>query len=93
MTEPLALNDIFLRLGISAGLGLLVGLQRERARSEVAGIRTFALITVFGTVLALMDQALEGRLVLVAVGAAAVAGLLVVGNLMQRRWKKNATPD
>ena len=31
-------------LTVALGLGMLVGLQRERAESEVAGIRTFPLI-------------------------------------------------
>src|SRR5262245_62212253 len=43
----------FEAIGISLGLGLLVGLQRQRAESKVAGLRTFALITVLGTLTAL----------------------------------------
>jgi len=42
--------NVFIQLGISMMLGLLVGLQRERTQSSVAGIRTFPLITTFGTV-------------------------------------------
>jgi uncharacterized membrane protein YhiD involved in acid resistance len=34
---------------IALSLGLLVGLQREHAESQVAGIRTFPLITLAGT--------------------------------------------
>jgi len=41
---------IFSSLGISLGLGLLVGLQRERTDSGLAGFRTFPLITMLGTV-------------------------------------------
>jgi hypothetical protein len=33
-------------LAVAFGLGLLVGLQREKAASEIAGIRTFPLITL-----------------------------------------------
>lgn len=33
------------KVAIALGLGLLVGLQRERVQSPLAGIRTFALIT------------------------------------------------
>lgn len=40
--------NTFLQIGIALGLGLLVGLQRERTQSDVAGIRTFPLITLFG---------------------------------------------
>ena len=43
-------------LFISVGLGLLVGLQREWAESSLAGIRTFTLITILGTVSALLAE-------------------------------------
>lgn len=43
-------------LFISVGLGLLVGLQREWAESPLAGIRTFTLITILGTVSALLAE-------------------------------------
>jgi uncharacterized membrane protein YhiD involved in acid resistance len=46
---------IFQTLGISAGLGLLVGMQRQRIQSPLAGIRTFALLTGYGTLRALLN--------------------------------------
>jgi len=39
----------FQTLAISLGLGLLVGTQREKVDSPVAGVRTFALIALLGT--------------------------------------------
>lgn len=39
---------MILSLAVAAGLGLLVGLQREWAAQDVAGIRTFALISLLG---------------------------------------------
>jgi uncharacterized membrane protein (DUF4010 family) len=69
----------FLQLAVAFGLGLLVGLQRERMQSPVAGIRTFALITVLGTVAAQLGRAFGGWVV--AVGLAAVAVLVIAGNL------------
>jgi uncharacterized membrane protein (DUF4010 family) len=42
------LSDVFQRLGTALGLGLLVGLQRERSGSPLAGIRTFPLIAILG---------------------------------------------
>src|SRR5262245_28451777 len=63
-------TDTFIKLGISLALGLLVGLQRERASSHVAGLRTFGLITVLGTLCGLLAQTLGGWIV--------VAGLLGV---------------
>jgi uncharacterized membrane protein (DUF4010 family) len=74
---------VFQKVGIALGLGLLVGLQRERAGSAVAGIRTFGLLTVLGAVSALLGQSFGGWLV--GLGAVAVAALLIVGNLAQIR--------
>jgi uncharacterized membrane protein (DUF4010 family) len=59
----------------------LVGLQRERVQSPLAGIRTFALITVLGTVCALLALTFGGWIV--GLGAIALAAMLVVGNLAQ----------
>ena len=46
---------IFEQLGISLALGLLVGLQRQRTESLIAGVRTFPLITILGTLAATLD--------------------------------------
>ena len=73
-------------MGIALGLGLLVGLQRERYGSRIAGIRTFSLITVFGALCGLMSRQLnEGWLL--AVGLISVAMLLAVANIIQTRDK------
>jgi uncharacterized membrane protein (DUF4010 family) len=69
------------KVAIALGLGLLVGLQRERVQSPLAGIRTFALITVLGAVCALLGLTFGGWIV--GLGAIAVASMLVVGNLAQ----------
>lgn len=77
---------VFEKVALALGLGLLVGLQRERVQSPLAGIRTFALITVWGTVCALLALDLGGWLV--GLGGLAVAALLVVGNLIQAETKE-----
>src|SRR5947199_8384763 len=69
----------FLQLAVALGLGLRVGLQRERMDSVIAGIRTVALITVLGAVAAQLGQVVGGWVV--AVGLLAVAGLVTAGNL------------
>jgi uncharacterized membrane protein (DUF4010 family) len=79
----------FLQLAVALGLGLLVGLQRERMDSAIAGIRTFALITVLGTVAAQLGQVFGGWVV--AVGLA-VAGLLMVSGNLSRLPKGEADP-
>ena len=48
----LSMEPAFQQLGLAVLLGLLVGLQRERA-AAIAGMRTFPLATVLGTVSAL----------------------------------------
>ena len=73
------LLETFQKLGIALGLGLLVGLQHEYAVSPLAGIRTFPVITVFGTVCGLLGQQFGGWVV--GMGVAALAALVVVGNV------------
>jgi uncharacterized membrane protein (DUF4010 family) len=82
--EPL---DVFRSIGMSLGLGLLVGLQREHAASQIAGIRTFALVTLLGTIMALLSDPYGGWLV--AVGALCVSVLLYVANLAKLRRGDN----
>jgi len=71
--------QLFETLGISLGLGLLVGLQRERAGTRLAGLRTFPLISVFGTMTGLLSEGVGGWLL--AAGFLSILGLAVVGNL------------
>jgi uncharacterized membrane protein YhiD involved in acid resistance len=40
----------------SFAIGLLIGLERERNPSAKAGLRTFALVAVFATLLALLSD-------------------------------------
>jgi uncharacterized membrane protein (DUF4010 family) len=70
---------LFKQLAIALGLGLLVGLQREYAASQLAGIRTFPLVTILGVVCAMLAQSFGGWVI--AAGLMAVAGLIIVGNL------------
>lgn len=72
------------KLGIALALGLLVGLQRERARSRVAGIRTFALITLSGALASLLAQEYQeyGGWI-IAAGVLALAILLAGINLIR----------
>ena len=56
------MEPMFQQLGIAVLLGLLVGLQREHAASGMAGMRTFPLITVLGSVSALLADHFQDRL-------------------------------
>ena len=73
------LTTAFANLGISLGLGLLVGLQREREKSRIAGFRTFPLITLAGTMSAMMSVQLGGWIV--AAALLVVAAAMFVGNM------------
>ena len=66
------------QLGISLGLGLIVGFQREWGASHVAGIRSFALITLLGTVCAKLGI-LQSEWIL-SFGMIAVTTLVIAGS-------------
>lgn len=67
------------KLAIALGLGLLVGIQREWTAPHVAGLRTFAAITLFGAVCGLLVESVGGWLVVA--GLIAVAAIIIVGRL------------
>ena len=68
-----------LQLAVALGLGLLVGMQRERTEHSVAGVRTFPLITMFGTVCAQLAQTFGGWVL--AGGLVALAGIMIAANV------------
>jgi uncharacterized membrane protein (DUF4010 family) len=73
-------------LAIAVGLGLLVGLQRERSASRIAGIRTFPLITIFGVLCGIAAQSFGGWVV--AAGLLGVAVVAGVANVVQIRSRE-----
>ena len=60
----------------SLAIGLLIGLERERTPSAKAGLRTFALVAIFGTLSALLTTKLGSPWLLIA-GLLAVAGMII----------------
>ena len=64
----------------SLAIGLLIGLERERNPSAKAGLRTFALVAVFGTLAALLSTKLGSPWLLIA-GLLAVASMIVAAYL------------
>jgi uncharacterized membrane protein (DUF4010 family) len=74
--EPL---DLALRFAAALGLGVLLGLERERAKAEAsfAGVRTFGLLALSGGVAAYVEAVL-GQTWLAAGVFAATAALVVV---------------
>lgn len=66
---------LFKQLGLSLLLGLLVGLQREHVATRLAGVRTFPLITILGTVAAVLGREFGGWVI--AAGFLTVAASLL----------------
>jgi uncharacterized membrane protein (DUF4010 family) len=64
----------------SLGIGLLIGLERERNPSAKAGLRTFALVALFGTLSAMLSTKLGSPWLLIA-GLLAVAGMIIAAYL------------
>ena len=60
---------------LSLGIGLLMGLERERNPASRAGLRTFGLVTLLGTVCAVLAVRTESPWLI-------AAGLVVVGAMM-----------
>lgn len=77
------LSQLFQVLLISAGLGLLVGLQRESASSQLAGIRTFALVAIYGTVCGWLGKAFGGWVI--AGGLITLGILIYSGRALENR--------
>jgi uncharacterized membrane protein (DUF4010 family) len=82
-------EEHFQVLGISLGLGLLVGLQRQLANSQVAGIRTFPMITMLGTLAALLSQVFGGWIL--AAGFLGLSALLVLANVLRNKNEATAS--
>jgi uncharacterized membrane protein (DUF4010 family) len=78
------MEPMFQQLGIAVLLGLLVGLQREHAASRIAGMRTFPLITVLGSLSAMLSVRMGSSWILAAALLGVVA-LTVVGHLILPR--------
>lgn len=87
MTEFLTMDNIqsLPAFATSLAIGLLVGLERERNPSNLAGLRTFALVTLLGTVLALLSDRSGSWLL--------VAGLLLVGAMMMSAYQIKDTDE
>lgn len=69
-------------LGIAFGLGLLVGLQREKTDNHMAGVRTFTLITILGTVSGLLTREFDNPFILPVLGLC-MASMLLMANYIK----------
>ncbi len=82
---PEAVQLLFEQLGIALALGILVGLQRERADPVIAGLRTFPIITMLGTLAAAMDMSRDAQGWIIAAGFVSIVAVVSVTNLHRLR--------
>jgi len=68
--------EVFTRLLAALGVGLLLGLERERHPGAKAGIRTFALVALLGALMALLAQKTGSGWLLPAAAVALAAMML-----------------
>ena len=76
-------------LGIAFGLGLLVGMQREKHnKDQIAGVRTFTLISVLGVVAGFLTRLYDNPYVLPVIGLT-MAAMLITANMMKLKKQDN----
>lgn len=83
------MNDLQLitTFSTSLAIGLLIGLERERHPGSKAGLRTFALVALMGTVSAILIEKTGAGWILAA-GVLGLAAMMVSAN-----WRGEGTPD
>lgn len=75
-------TELFQSLAISVLLGGLVGLQRQHVESPLGGVRTFPLVTVFGSLCAILAERFDGWIL--AAGLLAIVTVIVLGSRQAR---------
>jgi uncharacterized membrane protein (DUF4010 family) len=83
-------SNTWIGLGVSAGIGLLIGMQREWSKHAVAGIRTFPLIAIVGSISALLAESYGGWIV--AAAFLGVAALLMGGSYVASMKDQDSGP-
>jgi len=71
---------------IATGIGMLIGLERERVPSARAGLRTFGLVGMFGALVAMLGQDLNSI-------APFVAGLVITGLTIISAYLRHPDPS
>ena len=67
----------------SLAIGLLIGLERERSPAAKAGLRTFALVALFGTVAAMLSE--ETATPWPLTGGLLIIGLMIIAAYLRER--------
>ena len=74
-------------LGIAFGLGLLVGLQRQKDNDKMAGVRTFTIISILGVIAGFLNIEYDNPFILPVFGLC-LALMLVAANFIRNRNNK-----
>jgi len=82
--------DDLITLGIAFGLGMLIGLQRQRTDNKMAGVRTFTLISILGVMSGFLTREFDNPFILPVMGIA-ITALLIMANVI--KLKKFEEPD
>ncbi|MBN8419454.1 MAG: MgtC/SapB family protein [Verrucomicrobia bacterium] len=82
-------SELLQSLGTAIGLGLLVGLQREWVQNRIAGIRTFALLTLFGALTGLLGAAYGSWVI--ASGFITFACIVALGSWLRQANREPAS--
>lgn len=74
--------DDITTLGIAFGLGLLVGLQRQKTDNHMAGVRTFTLISILGVMAGFLTREYNNEFILPVLGLC-IAAMLMMANYIK----------
>lgn len=81
-------HDTFERLGITVLLGMLIGLQRQHSETSIAGLRTFPIFALLGSLTVMIDQQISAGGWVVLGGFIAVALVILVS-----QWRHMIQPQ
>ncbi|UKM64489.1 MgtC/SapB family protein [Flavobacteriaceae bacterium GSB9] len=81
-------NDLT-TLGIAFGLGLLVGLQRQKTNDKIAGVRTFTLISVLGVIAGFLTVEYNNPFILPILGLS-ITAMLISANIIKLKKYEEA---
>lgn len=77
---------VTLKIGVSVGIGMLVGLEREWSNKDM-GVRTFAIVSLFGMLASLVGQPfiIAGLIGVLLLGRYGAAGRQFIEPLLRQR--------
>ncbi len=84
------MEALLISFAASLGIGLLIGLERERNPTAKAGARTFALVSLCGTLATAVAERLQAAWT-VPLGLAAVAAMLIAAHARDEPREEPAT--